>query len=904
MSPTATEHAPPPEAAEEIFDELDHNPPTKPIWDGSEGFAVTAFGIVVPALVTIAASVVFFERLLRLIFKHPVETLVECAFVALIPIANYLAWNALRRNDFRHPLLMGILNGSAITTSFALSAITGASVFFGMPGGYLLFAAASGVAGFASLYIGWSLRNAVGTRQGQANRVLFSALGALLAMLGLAACEAKGTMTRFAESMALSDVPADRDRALDMLRKLDVEQDLRMQCADGRIAGLPGMFWRISPERERELYFAVTGKPYGNNLTDSVYSMSDEYLSKHVVGAPTPGLNLLRSQLAGYVNPRTLTSTVTWTFVFKNNTFQGQEARAEIAVPPGAMISDLMMWKDGTARKAMIGPGDRVFAMRNQDSRMSKYNWYDMGDVDPALITDLGRGRALLKCADVPAQGEVKVQLTFTERLKPVELTQANMVLPHFVDANFSLKGDYNLRLHSPKPMSVPAEMKTIRLQSAADGGALLIGSLDERDLNGATFNVGVTRAPEFGPFAIAENKGASQAFIKETIKRVGTNAPEHLVVVVDNSQSMKGHVDELIKALENMPPNVKASIVLPTDGQQMEPVELKKGIQMLRTAKFTGGKDNLQAVIKAAESAGETRHGAVLWVHGPQPSFNEEMYIMAPYIERPSFYELALDDRWTDTNEFFKNHREIGPFVAVARAAGVMDDLRSFISKWQTGGSEFVVSTERSTDRPDCEQVTGRAAEELSRICARDEVYKVLRDGDLSLAAEMATQAHIVTPVTSGAVLHRTQVAQQVNEVQQTAWIQGATNGTIGPRDYEQHVESQVANQPANLAVGSGASDAGLIAGVNTAATVRVNNLASLESLLGIIAIGIELIGLVYGAGCLIRGVFGSAAVLPNQRSKTAWIAIGLIVIAAALTVPGSINWMMASARDANLFS
>src|SRR5215213_3717282 len=48
---------------------------------------------------------------------------------------------------------------------------------------------------------------------------------------------------------------------------------------------------------------------------------------------------------------------------------------------------------------------------------------------------------------------------------------------------------------------------------------------------------------------------------------------------------------------------------------------------------------------------------------------------------------------------------------------------------------------------------------------------------------------------------------------------LQGATNGTIGPQG----------------------GDATVIQGVNTAGTVRVNNLANLEALLNIIANGME---------------------------------------------------------------
>jgi len=88
----------------------------------------------------------------------------------------------------------------------------------------------------------------------------------------------------------------------------------------------------------------------------------------------------------------------------------------------------------------------------------------------------------------------------------------------------------------------------------------------------------------------------------------------------------------------------------------------------------------------------------------------------------------------------------------------------------------------------------------------------------------------------------------------------------------------------------------------------VRVNNLANLEALLNIITNMVELAGLAVGAtiimhGILLRtpcGVLGIAQPLsPGTR-----ILIGIAIVVGACMVPGLVNWFVASARDANLFS
>lgn len=134
-----------------------------------------------------------------------------------------------------------------------------------------------------------------------------------------------------------------------MLLSKSPGRDLRMECSDPRAAGICGMFIAVKPSAQHELYFMLTGKPYSFrefNNTD-LSSMPDDYLSRNVVGEAIDGLSLTRSTITGSVHPATMSATRGWTFVFKNDTAQPQEARAEIGLPPGAVISGLTAWTKG-----------------------------------------------------------------------------------------------------------------------------------------------------------------------------------------------------------------------------------------------------------------------------------------------------------------------------------------------------------------------------------------------------------------------------------------------------------------------------------------------------------------------------------------------------------------------------
>jgi hypothetical protein len=108
---------------------------------------------------------------------------------------------------------------------------------------------------------------------------------------------------------------------------------------------------------------------------------------------------------------------------------------------------------------------------------------------------------------------------------------------------------------------------------------------------------------------------------------------------------------------------------------------------------------------------------------------------------------------------------------------------------------------------------------------------------------------------------------------------LQGAALGTIGPQG----------------------GDATYITGINTAGTVRVNNLANLEALLNIIANGMEILGIAWGGPTMIMGFMHMAAGTQDAMKK---VLFGCAGVTGGLAPPGCINWLVASARDASLFS
>ena len=92
---------------------------------------------------------------------------------------------------------------------------------------------------------------------------------------------------------------------------------------------------------------------------------------------------------------------------------------------------------------------------------------------------------------------------------------------------------------------------------------------------------------------------------------------------------------------------------------------------------------------------------------------------------------------------------------------------------------------------------------------------------------------------------------------------------------------------------------DATVIQGVNTAGTVRVNNLAMLEALLNIGAGTTEIIGVAWGSVLLAMAFI---KVPKEKRAQT--IIFALALISFGISTPGILNYLLSTARNANMFS
>ncbi len=718
-----------------------------------------------------------------------------------------------------------------------------------------------------------------------------------------------------ARNMDESDMTSqDKKDSLNLLRRLDCEKDLNMDIADIRTGGLSAIFLSIPPSERRQIYFAVTGKPYNDNKggVETISNMPDSYLGYHVVGNSIPGLSLVRSELSGTVNGQSLTSSLDWTYVFRNNTSNLQEARAELALPPEAVVSNLTLWENGEPKDSSIG-------ITEQASKAYKWVVRDQRR-DPAMVTDLGRGRVLVQCYPVPARGELKLRISMKAPLKLHSGVQSTITLPRFIGTNFKVSGQHDLRLKSDETLSMSITHAHAHALTTAAGNKLFICSLKDEDMTSNSISIGVSRANTF--IAVAAPDYKLGGYVVESIKHTMVRPPSHLVVCVDGSETMKDHLRDIKSALKSLPKNLPTSVIIANSesGGDLEPTTKDIGLARLRSENFSGGHDNLLAVIKAASAAGDTPKGAVLWIHGPQPILNREIFITSKFVSTPEFYEMAIDDAVTKTSEIFKNHHDIGPFVPVSRNSSVSDDLSHFIAQWRPDSRDYYLHYSHMKDKPSCEVVTALdTAQDLAALYAAQDARQLVQLHHPYEAAQIAAQYHVVTPVTAAIVLERSTDYERFNlkeDNHNDNDTQLANNGSSSGNG-----GGGLSSGSSNISMGATGTqgltnsmlsrlgqDATFVTGINTAGTVRVNNLANLEAMINLFANSAEVLGIALGAALFANAICGAKPIailgltFGNKRSTR--FAIAALFALIGLAVPGLVNGLVASARDANLFS
>ena len=728
--------------------------------------ALLAFGTILPVL-TIAVEFAF--RLCANAFFDPMPTRWHVLGVGLVPAANLVVWLALSRSPPRTrkhtAFAAGVAIGVAGFYTFVFLPLTPLA-FLALLVGVGIFA----LAPLAALIAAIRLR-AHQLKADPVHRHGGAFWGGMLAGLALlVAVDIPAAATRLGIQWAMGPSTEQRSRGIALIRTIGDEDLLLRLCYDatGRLGGILSLLvdggWGApfgprfgAPVAEvRDIFYRVTGTPFSARpmpLVGSKWDRFDDFqrdtdIGGSAVGGRVKGLTLVSSRIDGTVSSDSALAYLEWVFELRNSSAVQREARLQLALPPGAAVARATLWINGEEREAAYGGRAQVRRAYEQVVRVNR---------DPLLVTTKGADRVLAQAFPVPVGGTMKFKLGITAPLALEELSAGRLTLPAIVDRNFSF--DEALRhavwIESAKPLSISAPR--LAGVSVAPNRFRLAGELTDRELTRIRPTITAARDP-----AVARTWSAldqDRAVLQEiTRERRTTDA---LMIVIDGSGPLAGHVSRLIAALEAIPPDAPVGLMIAGEPElrlapaPWSPARRKEFFRAIRRQAFVGGQDNMAALADALTTLEAHAAGEVLWIHGPQPvafagskARLEQASARIVRLPRITLYNIE-----PGPNELLPDLPWAWAARSLPRTDAVDQDLRHYFAR-ALGRSE-TIAVKRTEIAPPGGEPTGSA--HVARLWASERVLSLmLADpaGNRAAATALAVEHRLITPVTGAVVL------------------------------------------------------------------------------------------------------------------------------------------------------
>jgi len=756
-------------------------------------------GVIFPAIVV---AIELVSRMCASAFFDPMPTIWHVLAVSFVPAGNLLVWLHLH-NDMRwRARWPAFVNGGAVAIAafyallfLPLLPVALVAIAFGIG----VFPFAPACACVAALLLRKDFR---------ARHVHEAATGAFLVGIAagltfLLALDAQQAATRLGIEWVASSVPAQRERGLALLRTIGDDSLLLRLCYDtsGRPTGLLSALVLIgeniwlnpgqrqiaqSPAEVREIYYRVHGEPFnvrpapfenGKWSRFAEFQTDDDHGGAQV-GGRLKGLSLASSRLDGVVMGDDAVSYLEWTFEVRNSEPLDREVRLQLALPPGGVVSRATLWINGEEREAAYGGREQVRAAYQRVAVVQRR--------DPLLVTTRGADRVLVQAFPVPRNGgTIKFKIGITAPLEIAEPATARLALPAIVDRNFSFapEASHAVWIESKQALATSAagltssrvEIRRFRVAGTIDDGALsgtrqVLTVERHADMNRAVARIGeeVPVVQEIAPAASVETA---------------------MMLVIDGSARLAGRTAGLIEALDAIPPGTRVGAIIaaePTRTVAPAPwseAQKQAVAELLRSASFSGGQDNVPALVEALQMLEAEPSAALLWIHGPQPvSFRGSAARLEQASVRLSrLPDVALYAVEPGPNEVLPDAPWAWSARSLPQTSSPKVDLAGYFARLSGQGSAY--SIRRSQGQPADGLAPG--PDHIARLWARDRVLELMRANpahNRAAAVALATQYHLVTPISGAVVLETT---QQYDESRLTPVTQATVPTVPEPQEW-----------------------------------------------------------------------------------------------------------------------
>ncbi len=735
---------------------------------GGPGYVLFTFGVLLP-LITLGLEAI--TAMCAGTFFDPVPSLWHGLLVALVPVANGLAWSACRRGRREWRGWLGWLNGLAIGVTFFYTLVflplmvpgLFAVIFFGfglLPLSPLLALIAAG-----------NLRKHIKRLGASEQPIPLAGLwrGALLGWTLLALADAPVWLTRVGLNLATSPEPEQRERGVSMLRQFGHNETLLRLCY-GRTQMAENMDligWIVSgnktvyPEQARELYYRVTGKAFNSVPPPNVRTARgrwaglddftwDEDQGGTSVGGRVKGLTLKSSRMDGIAEGTSATGYLEWILEFQNASAMDREARAQILLPPGGVVSRLTLWVNSEEREAAFA-GKEVVREAYQQVAIRQRR-------DPVLVTTSGPDRVLMQCFPVPRNGgAMKVRLGISLPLECRDGTNGLFRCPTFVERNFSVPDTFRHELWVESAQALASGLQGLRLDDPRPGTHSLRGKLTEWEMSESAGLVKVALSAGTGPTWARDERSTPPGFVVQNLVPETVTPPARLAVVVDGSESMRPYLGQVADALRQVPDQLPFDLFVASD-QVLEltrNVDRQVALMELRRHQAQGGQDSLPTLLEAWDRAALSTNGIVLWLHTAQPVLLENTDALRLRYQRrshgPRIVELQVG---SGPNRLLERMEGVTQMESLRVTEGLGKDLAHWVRR-QTGLAHNLAPVREHMDTlPAGLQGTKESSSHQVRLWAFDQIKADARELRLGQAAKLGGLYQLVTPASGAVVL------------------------------------------------------------------------------------------------------------------------------------------------------
>ena len=740
----------------------------RPGLTGTQKFNFFA-GIILPVIsITIEAT----THINAETFFDPIPTLWHLLLVIFVPVAQLHIWFVIRRGGTARPVLAGLVNAVAIGVSLFYSFIylpllplAAMTLIFLV--GFLPLAPLLSLV--ASIVMRVQLQHVTArvSQKSFALRKTGLLAGLAITAILIGAMELPGSLTRYGLKLAASADPQTKAKGIQFLQNYGSTEYLLRTCygRSGWATDLYGFLFTIkdpvTPAEAQSIYYRVTGDTFdtsepprrtGGRLIPADELDWDRNVGGEKIAGVLKGLSVENSKLDASVDGNGGVGYMQWTLVFRNEAAVQREARAEIQLPPGGIVSRLTLWVNGEEREAAFAGRGKV---------REAYQRVVTQRRDPVLVTTAGRDRILVQCFPVPPNnGEMKIRLGITVPLVLEDANNVRLVFPHFENRNFRVPTNHSIWIESKSYMQ-PNNVAFMTGRLHAD--TFTVGSaLSDADLSNPETSIKLTRS---NVTSWSKDPFQPGFIIKQSLVEREPSHLHRIVLVVDRSAAVREWADAIAHAIRTIPAEFDVKLVSATSDDLNY---VTSGVDAIATrvtyATYAGGADNTTALLKAWDLAAESPgNNIIVWIHSPQRLHLYPVEELRRRWESRPYGPVLYSVRTANgSDEVEKRLDGINEVKSVPRIDYLATDLKKLFARITSKEKtlEFVRTSTRVEQLPLPDEAI-ETSDHLARLWANDEVARILSARDESLvqpAISLAARYQLVTPVSGAVVLETAQ--------------------------------------------------------------------------------------------------------------------------------------------------